>query len=340
MQLGMWALGVVSVALQGTATRLAEFGEALGIPPLVLAPSLDDLVGAGLMELRQSGSDRRYLLTEHGRDLHETVTALELWNDRWIEPEAVSGAALPHDVIELAAVLRPRVEITLLGGFSMTIGGTPITSISPGSQRLLIFLALYERTVSRAAVASAMWPDASNSKGAVNLRAALARLDPESRMGVVAASATLALATEVSIDLVAARALAHRLVDGGDLQDIDLSYDAVTTLSTELLPDWFDDWVLVEAEEWRDLRAAALEKLAARLLSAGRMEDAKRAARAAIRIDPLRETPRSILVRIHLAEGNRSDALSVFANYRDELQASLDLAPTAEFAQLLEGARL
>jgi DNA-binding SARP family transcriptional activator/DNA-binding HxlR family transcriptional regulator len=335
MQLGIWALGVVSVALKGTATHVAEFGEALGIPPLLLAPSLDDLVGAGLMELRASGSDRRYLLTDHGRDLHDTVTALDLWNDRWVEP--VADVALPPDVEQLIAAAVPaKVEISLLGGFSMTVDGVEVSGLANGSQRLLIFLALHDRTVSRVAMASAMWPDATTRRAAVSLRSALARLDAPTRAGVVAVSATLALAHAVSVDLVDARALAHRLLDDGvDVGDQDLTARAIATLSCELLPDWFDEWVLAEAEEWRALRASALENLALRLMKSGRLAEAKRAAGIAVRIDPLRESPSNTLIRIHLAEGNQSEALATFDKYSLELREALDLSPTEQLSGLV-----
>lgn len=82
MQLGIWALGVVSVALKHGVSQVDEFGIALDIPPQLLISSLDDLVDAGLMERRTEGDQLHYLLTDHGRDLHDTVTALGLWHDR------------------------------------------------------------------------------------------------------------------------------------------------------------------------------------------------------------------------------------------------------------------
>jgi hypothetical protein len=67
---------------------------------------------------------------------------------------------------------------------------------------------------------------------------------------------------------------------------------AVPVLSADLLPDWYDDWVLLEAEDWRQLRLHALEALAGRLIALGCWGEAANAAGAAVRAEPLRESAR------------------------------------------------
>lgn len=230
------------------------------------------------------------------------------------------------------------IDIQVLGGFSVTVDGRPVTGLPVGSQRLLVFLALHDRTVSRTAVAAAMWPDATPEHAAVSLRSALARLDGLGREAIVAESSALSLTDIVHVDYVEAQALAHRLLDSDTpIFDGDLASAAIATLSRELLPDWFDGWIIAESEEWRHLRASSGEALAYRLLSAGRFAEAGSAARAAIRVDPLRETPYSTLVRIHLADGNQSDALQVFETYRGVLRDALDLEPTEHLSGLVSG---
>ena len=83
--------------------------------------------------------------------------------------------------------------------------------------------------------------------------------------------------------------LACRLLDPTVTpEQSDLNPAAAGTLSAELLPDWDDDWVRLEAEDWRQLRLHALEALAGRLAAAGRCGEAAGAAGAAVRADPLR----------------------------------------------------
>ncbi len=230
------------------------------------------------------------------------------------------------------------IDIRVLGGFSVSVDGREVTGLPVGSQRLLVFLAVHDRKVARAAIAAAMWPDATSEHAAVSLRSALARLDALGREAIVAESATLSLTDIVNVDYVEAKALAGRLLDSDSpIFDGDLASAAIATLSRELLPDWYDGWIIAESEEWRHLRASAGEALAYRLLAAGRFAEAGSAARAAIRVDPLRETPYSTLVRIHLADGNQSDALRVFETYRGVLRDALDLEPTEQLSGLVSG---
>jgi DNA-binding SARP family transcriptional activator len=79
----------------------------------------------------------------------------------------------------------------------------------------------------------------------------------------------------------------------------------------------------------------ALEALGQRLLAEGRTAEAIRAARAAMRIDPLRESPHALLIRIHLTDGNQSEAVGVFDRYRAILFTALDLEPTGQLFGLV-----
>jgi SARP family transcriptional regulator, regulator of embCAB operon len=117
----------------------------------------------------------------------------------------------------------------------------------------------------------------------------------------------------------------------------ELGMAAVAALSADLLPDWYDDWVLIEAEDWRQFRLHALEALAGRLLAAGRWGEAASAAGAAVRAEPLRESARAALIDVHLAEGNQSEAMREFARYRVLLRAELGLEPTPRLRHLIQG---
>ncbi len=286
----------------------------------------DDATEVANDELARAAEFRAALGLDPDQDVEATLAALEIWHSRW--PVAAPTA------------LSMRIDIGVLGGFSVAIDGRPVTGLPVGSQRLLVFLALHDRAVSRAAIATAMWPDVSSERAGVSLRSALARLDGLGREAVLAASATLSLTDTVTVDYVQAQALAHRLLDSDSpIFDGDLAAAAVATLSRELLPDWYDEWILAESDDWRHLRAAAAEALAVRLLKAGRFAEAEGAARAAMRVDPLRETPHSALIRIHLADGNQSEALRVFEDYRTTLRDALGLEPTAQLTALVAGIR-
>jgi DNA-binding SARP family transcriptional activator len=254
---------------------------------------------------------------------------------------------------ELAAVLqfpstRPArappdplvIEVSVLGTFGLRIGGKALSPLSVGSQRLVVFLALHDRVVARMAMAGTMWPDATDEKAGDSLRSALSRLDAPTREAVLVASAGLRLAKTVSVDLRRSQALAQRLLDPDAAQrDADVSPAAVAALSVGLLPDWYDDWVVTEAEDWRQLRMNALEAQAGMLTDGGRLAGAAGAARAAMKVEPLRESAHASLVRVHLAEGNQSEALRVFDRYRALLLDELGVEPTPLLSELVVSIR-
>lgn len=227
--------------------------------------------------------------------------------------------------------------VILLGGFGLLLGSTLLT-IPRASQRLIAFLALHGGMVRRAAVAGTLWPDASESHAYSNLRQALARLRSTARRAMAASKLELGLAEGVTVDIRQARALAGRLLDPAVTpEQSELGTAAVGVLSADLLPDWYDDWVLVEAEDWRQLRLHALEGLAGRLAAAGRWGEAAGAAGAAVRADPLRESARACLIQVHLAEGNQSEAVREFARYQELLHGDLGLEPTLRLRHLIDG---
>lgn len=235
--------------------------------------------------------------------------------------------------------VRGHTELSLLGGFAFRPDGQAAPVLAPEAQHLLALLALRNRRVSRTAVAGTLWPDASNLHAFSSLRSALTRLGLLARQAVAVTLADLSLATDVVVDLHAARALAHRLLDPEAVpRSGDLSVDSIASLSADCLPYWYDDWAVIESEDWRQLRLHALDALALRLAAARRFGDAIAAALAAVRAEPLRESACAALIRVHLAEGNQSEAKRTFEQYRVLLARELSLDPTATLRQLLVAA--
>jgi len=227
------------------------------------------------------------------------------------------------------------LRISLLGGFQLEREG-PTMILPEGSQRLLAFLALKGRWIQRPVVAGTLWPVATDEHASSSLRSALARLPEEGRAAVQATAKELELSGEVTVDLWDSQALAHRLLaTQGATPLADPGAEAVAALSGDLLPDWYDEWVLVEAEDWRQLRLHALEALADRLAAHGRFGDAAAAGLAAVRAEPLRESPRAALIRVHIAEGNPSEALREFARYGELLMLELGVEPTERLRRLV-----
>jgi len=228
------------------------------------------------------------------------------------------------------------LKVSVLGTFKFFVGEQALPAEAGGSQRLLAFLALRDRAVMRATVAGTLWPDASDDRAHSSLRSAISRLSEWNRQAVLVNPLDLRLGDAVRVDIREARHLAHRLLDlEASTHREDLTAASIDALSADLLPDWYDDWVVLEAEDWRQLRLHALEALAQRFIDGARFGEATAAALAAVRADPLRESPRATLIRAHLAEGNQSEALREFERYRAQLRSELGLEPTARLQGLI-----
>jgi len=210
-----------------------------------------------------------------------------------------------------------------------------------GSRRVLAFLSLQDRAVLRGYVAGALWPDTSEDRAQANLRSALWRLR-RSGLGVVEANAVeLRASPSLDVDVVEATALAHRLVgarESGEDLDSSVAARARALLTTDLLADWYDDWIIVARERFRQLRLHALEALSAILTAKGSFGEAADAALAAIAGEPLRESAHRSLIGVHLAEGNRGEALGQYERYRELLRRELGVDPSEQMRRLVRDA--
>lgn len=227
-------------------------------------------------------------------------------------------------------------QISLLGGFGLFNGRVDV-ALAEGSQKLLAFLAMRKTPVKRTFAAGTLWPETDDAHAHSSLRSAISRIDPAAQCALVVTTTHLKLSELVRVDLWESEAIARKLVGPHETLEVrgPVSKD-LDALSADLLPDWYEDWVILEAESWRQLRLHALEALAQDLSGEGSFGDATSAAQAAVRADPLRESARATLIKVHIAEGNISEALGEFARYRETLVRELGLEPTPGLKALID----
>jgi DNA-binding SARP family transcriptional activator len=235
---------------------------------------------------------------------------------------------------QTASVSTPELDLRLLNGFEFIGNGEPIF-FPLAVQRLIAFLALSGRPLQRLYVACKLWIDTTEERAFANLRSTLWRANRSGHRLVAAVSSQLALSPEVRVDVHEAKEQARRLLDGAAPPE-DLNLDGLA-LSAELLPDWYDDWVMIERERYRQLGLHALEALAQRLVALGRYGEAVDAALAAVAGEPLRESAHRTLIGIHVAEGNTSEALRQYELFRAMLGDTLGLTPSPRMEELVAG---
>ncbi|MCV2489189.1 bacterial transcriptional activator domain-containing protein [Geodermatophilus sp. YIM 151500] len=203
-----------------------------------------------------------------------------------------------------------------------------------GVQRLVAFLCLFDRPT-RTAVAGQLWPEAPEGQAHASLRSALWRLRKAAPGLVDGPGDALALAADVRVDVRELHGWAERALDPQARVDrVSLPPPA---LRGDLLPGWYDDWVLLERERVRQHRMHALEAVAARLAAADHHGMAVQAAHLAVQAEPLRESAHRTLVRVHLAEGNVVEAVRAFQLFRQMLHDELGVAPTEQMTRLVRG---
>jgi DNA-binding SARP family transcriptional activator len=225
-------------------------------------------------------------------------------------------------------------RLQLLGAWSLSCAGTPIL-MRPREQRLLAALALHGGRP-RQYIAGLLWPESTDNHAAGNLRAAVWKIDRAAPGLLIHDRTHIQLAGGVSVDvghLVDAAhdllALRERRLDGVDHLFL------LTLLREELLPGWYDDWLMLERTRLQDLRQQALEQLADLLSERGDTAAALQAAHAAVAIEPLRESAHRSLITVQIRAGNHSDAVRSYTDFRSRIYTELGVTPSSHLESLV-----
>jgi DNA-binding SARP family transcriptional activator len=234
---------------------------------------------------------------------------------------------------------RPPVpaRLLLLDGFALECGNGSI-ELPLSAQRLIAFLAFQERPVLRSYVAGSLWLEKTDERANANLRAALWRLRQPGVQLVEALGSHLAISRTMTVDVRDSFRRARQLVSGAPIEPDSTGVDA-SLLSGEILPDWYDDWVAIERERLRQLRLHALEALCAQLVERGDLAQAIDVGLSAMAAEPLRESVHRVLIRAHMAEGNKAEALRQFEAYCTLLWHELGVRPSQQLLDLIDRVR-
>lgn len=223
----------------------------------------------------------------------------------------------------------PRVE--LLNHFRITSDrGSPALGLA--GTRLVAYLALEDRHLSRDRIAGTLWPDSDSARAAANLRRALLLVRRHVPDLVRSDTHCLSLAGGVSVDVRAQRGLIEAVTGG---EKTTASADELRLLRGDLLPDWDEQWLLTCRHELRQLRLISLETLSAARLDQGRPALALALALYVTCDEPLRESAHHLVIKAHLAQGNGAAAAHHYESYRTMLWAELCLRPGADIEAMV-----
>ncbi len=236
--------------------------------------------------------------------------------------------------------MTDHVRLKLFGEFRLEDpSGDLITINLRKAEALLVYVALAPGQVtSRERLASLLWGDSDQQRARQSLRQALfalsktfaqrdlspLRLESQSVRLVDGAIAADAIEFEelLADSSPAALARASELYQGELLSGF--AVDA---------PD-FEDWLTTTRDKFRHSAMRALAELLQIQEGAGELDQAIQTANRNLRIDPCWEDMHRRLMRLYVAKGMRTTALSQFRACRDILRRELGIKPDEETTQI------
>ncbi|MEM9134504.1 MAG: BTAD domain-containing putative transcriptional regulator [Actinomycetota bacterium] len=230
----------------------------------------------------------------------------------------------------MTSVHTQQVELRLLGGFGLQVGGQTV-DVTPAAQRLLAFVALTPRGAERSYTAFQLWPEHDERRAKANLRSALWRLGKVDAVLIEATKSRLRLADGVWIDV---RHGLDELTEAEPQTTLE-TVRPMQALDHDLLPDWYDDWLTIERERLRQFRLGTLEDAARHALVEGHHNAAVQLALAAVAIEPIRESSHRLVIDAHLAAGNRIEAQRQLDVYQQMLRSALGHEPTDMLSEVI-----
>jgi DNA-binding SARP family transcriptional activator len=246
--------------------------------------------------------------------------------------------------------MEARLDVRLLGSFSLALDGRPIEALAtPRLQALLAYLLLNAGAPQpRSQLSFAFWPDAAESNARNNLRQLLHQLrqalpDAGRWLRVDASSVQWDPASSFSLDVgrfEQALAEAERARRDADATARRTALErAVEVCQGPLLPSCYDDWIgpFRERQERRCEEAAAA--LAAVLEEEREYPEAIARVGHWLRHDPVDEEAYRTLMRLHALAGDRAAALQAYRRCAEVLERELGAVPTAETVRVYERIR-
>lgn len=205
--------------------------------------------------------------------------------------------------------------------------------VAARQQRLIAALAVRGPCL-RNYLAGLLWPEYPDAKALESVRVTVHLVSRQLPGLLVKNGSILALDRAVDVDLHRVRAL---------LKESAASFNGKAAAilrslrDVELLPGWYEDWVLSEQGRLRHDLLRAFTTSSRELASRGDCEGADDAAAAALDIEPLYESAVRALVSAECRLGNTASALSAYEKYKAKLQADMGVLPSEDLRNLISG---
>jgi DNA-binding SARP family transcriptional activator len=224
-------------------------------------------------------------------------------------------------------------RIELLGRLRVTCGEQAITHFETRkTAALLAFLAFHRQQChTREMLAEQLWPEEDEVSRA-RLRQALSALRQNLPPDVLLTDRTeIRLNLHVvTTDVEEFETALRDAEQAASAEERRVAYrQAIALYHGELLPGFYEDWMLVERDRLEERFRETLRLLARSAAETGDLDEAIRHAQQAVVADPLREDIHADLMRYYLAAGRRADALKQYRELEEVLWKELQIVPSS-----------
>lgn len=213
-------------------------------------------------------------------------------------------------------------QVHLLGGFRIQKNGCDLPPPPYRSQTLLATLLLNPALSRREILAGRFFPDLpeENAKARLSDRLWLLKKHLHDFPFVTTSTEIVVAQDKIWVDAIAFR----NCVQKAGSHDM---AEAIALYSGELLPEHYDDWLLVERESLYVLYSRSLQRLAKYYSSRGESQLAIPLLEKLNQIEPLDDSNLRDLLWAYKATGKRGAALAVYERFVVDLRTELDLEP-------------
>ncbi|BDI29302.1 hypothetical protein CCAX7_13530 [Capsulimonas corticalis] len=236
-------------------------------------------------------------------------------------------------------------RIELFGGLRARSGTQTIDRFqTQKTAALLAYLAFYpNRRHLREELVDLLWPDAESEAGRHRLSQALvslrSQLEPDGvpKNSILRADRqTVGLDTSVVTDTAEFEAALFSSKNQTGAEAAVRLERAVTLYQGDLLPGYYEDWIITERQRLLDMATGASRRLVAHYEEINQFERALDYARRGLEIDPISEDLHVDLIRVLAASGQRAAAQRHFREMERILIKELDEPPSAATKALVE----
>lgn len=221
-------------------------------------------------------------------------------------------------------------QLSLLQAWQLR-GDTGIVHVAARQQRLITALAITGPRP-RSYLVGLLWPENSEARALESLRVSVHLVSRQVPGLLINGGTVLSLSEFVEVDLHRVRAQIREVSLGG------LNGNVASCLhllrDAELLPGWYEDWVLFEQSRLRQERLHAFTIIARESLARCDYESALEASEAALEVEPLYESAVGLLIQAESKQGNLASALRAFEKYQANLKEDMHLAPSEAIRRL------